>query len=462
MACALLAYSISLARILAYCAMFAAPFQKADLVAESTLVRVSIIAETRGVKGTIEINGRQIENYSPIIIQEFSSTGIVIDSSGNVAAYLGYRWADIRSRDPRVEVLAGDGQKWKGKLVGIDQSNGVAVIQTSGKLKKTPVCMECAIKDGITVMSPTVASPDRPKYQEAQVLSVGTDSGIPKQNNWIMAVNSPFPEIGQPLLTADHRVFGFIAGQDPEYMRMVVYPVDQMLSSAEKILKSGGDIRTGWLGVFLRDQQSAKEGGIVVQGIEPGSPAQKAGLLARDFLLKYNGREIQDTRHFIQLVESTPIGSKAGLEIARQGTPLSLTAVIEAREIPNHLGQLSLDLAGVPGSPLAEVVTDSELMAPRLRIGLEVVPLNPYLADALKMPGQTGLLVTDVVKKKPAEQAGVLVGDVIVAMDGYPIADARSFASFWQTHNLGAQLMLKVIRKGTEQIIAVQVPDINR
>jgi len=141
---------------------------------------------------------------------------------------------------------------------------------------------------------------------------------------------------------------------------------------------------------------------------------------------------------------------------------MTLSAVVEARRIQRNLNRLSLNLSGMFGAPVAEMITDSEWTPPRLLIGLEVVALHPDLADALKMPGQTGLLVTDVVKQKPAEKAGVLVGDVIVAMDGYPIVDVLSFASFWETHRLGAQLMLKVVRKGTEQTIAVQVPDTTR
>jgi serine protease Do len=73
------------------------------------------------------------------------------------------------------------------------------------------------------------------------------------------------------------------------------------------------------------------------------------------------------------------------------------------------------------------------------------------------MPGQAGLLVTDVVKQMPADRAGVLDGDVIVAMDGQPIFDAASFASYWQSHGLGSELILTVLRKGVERSIAVPV-----
>jgi S1-C subfamily serine protease len=458
MAYTFLLYSINLARVLALFSTLAAPvqIQKDERNAEATLVRVNIITETRGAKGTVEINGNRVENYSPTIIQDFSSIGIVINDDSDVATFLGYRWMDIQDRNLRVEVTANEGRKLKGRLVGIDQRNGVAVVRlTNGKLNKTPVCTQCEIKDGVTVISPIIESPDLSHYQVARILSVGAVPRIPELSRQTIQVNPPFPEIGQPILTADHRILGFVADQDPVAMSMIVYPVDQMLASAKRILKAGGDIRTGWLGIFLLDGPHA-DAGIVVQGVEPNSPAQKAGLVAQDLLHKYNGKDIQDARQFIQLVEGTPIGSKAAIDIVRQGKPIKITAMIEARKPQANRNRLALDLSSIFDDSSDDPLDASS--QPELRIGLEVTPLTPFLADTVKMPEQKGLLVTKVVKQKPAEKAGVLEGDVIVAMDEYPVVDVPSFVAYWQTHELGAQLVLKVIRKGTERVITIQVP----
>jgi S1-C subfamily serine protease len=458
MACALLVYSINLARILAYCSMLAVPAQKEQQSVEETLVQVNIITQSQGAKGAFEINGKQIKDYRPLIIQDFSSTGIVMDHSGNVMTFLGYRWVDILNRNPQVEVTTGTGQKWKGKLIGIDQTNSVAVIQTNGKLKKTPLCTGCEVKDGITVMSPIVRGPDLSQYQEAQILSVGRESAISDQSSWILALNHPFPEIGQPILTMDRRVLGFIAGQDPA----IVYPIDQMIASANKILKTGGDIRAGWLGVLIVDTQPEKDAGIVIQTVEPGSPAQKAGLVAQDFLHKYDGKEIQNARQFIQRVEETPIGSKVNLEIIREGNPLNLTATIEARNTQQNIGRLSLDLYRALGFSPVEIPEETKSNEPQLRVGLEVTSLNPAKADKLKIHGQTGLLITEVVKQSRAERAGVCVDDVIVSLNGQRFTDPLSLASFLQNNGLSSQLILKILRKGAKRTITIQVPDQNR
>jgi S1-C subfamily serine protease len=416
-------YSINLSLMLA---LFSAPamslqIQQDELSAEETLVRVKIIVESRS--NAVEINGRTIKDYSPTIIHDFSSIGIVINDKSNIMTFPGYNWIDMQGRNFRVEISAKDGRLLNGKLIGIDQNNGVAVLQlTEGKLNKTPVCTRLAIKDDIT---------------------------------------APLPAIGQPILAPDHCVIGFVAGMDPADMRAIVYPIDQMLASAEKILKAGGDIRTGWLGIFLLDAPPANDpltesAGIVIQRVEPNSPAQKAGLLAQDLLRKYNGNEIRSALQFIRLVESTPIGSKVAIEIVRQGKPINITAMIEARKpLPNR-NQLSLNLANILDASADG--TSLETGQPDFLIGMVNTELTPDLADALHMPGQKGLLVTKVVKQKPAEKAGVLVGDVIAAVNGHQIVDIDSFVSYWETHDLGAQMVLKVLRKGIERTITIQVP----
>jgi S1-C subfamily serine protease len=459
MACALLITSINLARILAYCSMLVSPLQQGEQIAEITLVRVNIITETRGAKEAFGI--KPGNDYSPTIVQDFSSTGIVIDHKGNVLTFLGYRWVDIQDRHPQVKITTNEGQRLEGKLIGIDQTNSVAVIHTSGKLKKTPICAGCEVQDGDTLISPIIVGPDLSQYQKARIL-VGTDSTVPVQGSMRMTVNRLFPEIGQPVLTMDHRVLGFIAGQDPADLQTIVYPIDRMMASAEKILKTGSDVRAGWLGVLLLDAQPEVGAGVEIQAVEPDSPAQKAGLNAKDLLQKYNGKEVQNVRQFIQLVEGTPIGSKANIEIIRQGNEKSLTAMIEARKPQQNLKSLLHDLSQILPLPTTTMPAEAVENQPQFRVGLEVAGLTPSLAKALKIPGKTGLLITVVVPQSPAERAGILEGDVIVTINGQPFLDPLSLATYFQNNGMDSQLIMKILRKGTEQTITVQVPDQKR
>jgi hypothetical protein len=469
MACAITISSISVARIATLCFLLAGDASAIllpkgpDTEAAPTLVRVDIVTETRGAKDTVEINGKLIADYSPTIIQVFSSTGIVLDGKGHIMTFLGYHWVDIPTHDSRIEIAASGGQKYRGRLIGIDQSSGVAVIELlGGKLKKTPICADCEVKDGATIMAPIIGHYGPSQFQEAQILSIGTSQGIPMQDGWTIQMNRPFPDVGLPVLTEDHRILGFVASQDPMGFRTIIYPISQLLSSAEKILQKGSDIRAGWLGVFLADSQPATQSGVLVQRVEQDSPAEKAGLASEDFLLKYDGQEIRDMRQFIQLVQRTPIGSRAVLDIIRQGNPMTINAAIEARRPQPARGRLAFSLPGAINTQAAGRDPEAKRLSPQPLVGLDTIVLTPPLADAMQIPVKAGLLVIDVSKQSPADLAGVLIGDVIMAMGGQPITDAPSFASFLQTLDWGAQLELRILRKGTELTITVQLPEQGR
>jgi hypothetical protein len=461
--------SIPLICLMACCSMLAAissasgawlqDFQDGDSV--PTLVRVNIIIETRGAKDTVLINGKLVSNYSPIIIEDFPSTGIVLDQQSHVMTFLGYRWVDINDSNARIVISASKGQKWNGKLIGIDQSNGVAVLQLlEGKLKKTPVCIKCELKDGVKVMAPIMENADRSEFREAQVLSVGTVASSLDPGAWVMKTSRPFPGIGLPVFTNDGRVLGFVAGLDPMDMKTVVYPVSQLLLSAEKILKAGGDIRAGWLGVFLNTSNSLKGPGIAILRVEPNSPAQKAGLSPGDVLLKIDGKEIKSAPQFIQLIQNAPIGSTVKLDVMRQGRLLgNTTALIESRKPRKNGSRLSFTLTGALDPNAREIVPELTPPNPKLLMGLTTEMLNPQLSEALHVPGRTGLFVVNLAPQMPAEQAGVQIGDIIISIDGQPIMDAPAFASFLMTHVWSSQSVLKVLRDGSERTIVVQIPD---
>jgi serine protease Do len=259
-------------------------------------------------------------------------------------------------------------------------------------------------------------------------------------------VNRPFPDIGQPILDSDHRVLGFVSNQDLSNAITSIYPIAQLLSSAEKIIRKGGDIQVGWLGVFIVNSPIAGSG-VKVEEVGPDSPAQKAGLSANDVITGYNGQLVKDSLQFIQLVESTPIKSRVKLDVLRSGKSATVAAVIESFKPQQMPRKLTFNLPEPPGPRL-----------PRPVVGLDTIMLNPYLANELKISREEGLLVVGVGEQSPAALAGVLVGDIVISIDEKPIKDAESFSAYLQTLNWGAQMTLRVLRKGSEHTFSIQLP----
>ena len=397
------------------------------------LVRVRIISEFRVPE--VLLDGKILHNFNTLVIQDFSSAGIVLDDNGHVMTFLSYRWVDIISEKPRIEILIQDGRKLPGKLIGIDQRNGVAVIKsTEGKLKKTAVCESCESEDGASVLIPFPSTLDfgAIRFGETRVVSSGGGTGALAPGALLAPYSQPFPDISLPILNREMRVIGLMTSMD-SMDTGAVYPVKQLLDSARQVIKAGGNIKVGWLGIMLQDDPN----GVQVQSVEPNSPAQESGMIPRDFLIRYNNLLIESARQFISLVQKSAVGSSVKIEISRQGKPMNLTAKIRERQIQTAQNRLLLN-------------------SPRPRVGLDTTPLTPDLADALQMPGQTGLLVIGVVPQTPAAAAGVLEGDVITEMDGRPVFDEDSFTS-WQSHGLGSRLALTVFRKGTKRSIMVNL-----
>ncbi len=76
--------------------------------------------------------------------------------------------------------------------------------------------------------------------------------------------------------------------------------------------------------------------------------------------------------------------------------------------------------------------------------------------------GESGVLVEEVVDSSPAEKAGLQVADVILSVDGVPVADAEQYLSLMQTYTPDDTLVLELLRgreRLQQQIKLSRLPD---
>jgi serine protease Do len=437
--------------------------------AVQTIVQVNFTTETLGSPESIVEFGKVVRTYQPTIIGLLPATGIVIDDQGHVLTFVGYRWPEIRGRNSRVEIIDAQGQKRSGKLIGIDQNMRVAVILCPGAgLKKTPVCERCDIKNGVTVVLPVQEVSKGYQLESAQVISVSTVNAS-GGGEWTIRISRPASVIGAPMLNAQNQVIGIITDQPTrsasanpsvDLVDVSILGASQIISSASKILAAGGDIQTGWLGVHVKTDVDPRNG-VMIDSVEKGSPAHKAGLLPDDVILKWNGSAIrdlcgQDLMKFIQVIEDTPLGTKAIMNILRQGKPLTLTAVIEARKPQDASEKLVFDFPSVMSLPGARItMSDTQFQS---SLGIEIVLLTPQLAESLQMPVQNGLLIAKVNKQTAFDLAGVVAGDVILGVDGVRVDNPQSFYEHVKSRGGGGSLVLRLVRKGIQLTKTVQLP----
>ena len=427
---------------------------------EQGLVHVNITTEMLGAPEQVVVAGRVIP-YQPKIIELFPSTGIVLDDKGHVLTFLGYRWVDIHARNLRIEIIDSLGQKHSGRLIGIDQSVRVAVVQGPGRLlKRTPLCEKCDIKDGATVVIPVLSGSRISEFETAQVLSVSS-TGDQSGPGWAIQINRPLSVVGAPLFNSQNQVIGLVAEQptresapEPRF-DVSILTLAQMLRSANKIIKADGDIQTGWLGVYSTSDTESKSG-VTISKVEKDSPADKAGLQAGDVMTKWNGTPIRDELKLIQMIQNTPVGSNADIEVLRQGTPMNVTAVISARKPQDPAERRDIELQDVISLPGSQLTTRGAIT--QTSLGIEIIPLSPELADFLQMPYQAGLFVASVNKQTAFDRAGVVAGDVILEVNGVKLGNPQTFYDQIKEHGWGSRVILRLLRRGVELSKTVQLP----
>lgn len=211
-----------------------------------------------------------------------------------------------------------------------------------------------------------------------------------------------------------------------------------------KQLASAGRVSRGYMGVSIQPVDrdiaeafgAADPGGALVSGVEPESPAAKAGLQQGDIIRKLNGEAVEDPRTLsLKVAEQAP-GSEASLAVLRDGRERKLT--VKLGEHPEFDNPQLRAAKSAPGS-----------------IGLGVQTLTPELAEQLQVGEQTrGVVAARVQPGSPAARAGIRRGDVIEQVNRRETASAADFRNAAAAAG-GKPLLLLLNRRGNARFVVV-------
>jgi serine protease Do len=346
--------------------------------------------------------------------------------SGFILTADGFIMTNAHVVDGADEVLVTltDKREFKAKIIGTDKRSDVAVvkIQATG-LPAVKVGDVSRLKVGEWVMA--IGSPFG--------LDNSVTAGIVSAKQRDTGDYLPFIQTdvainpgnsGGPLINMRGEVVGInsqIYSRSGGFMGISFsIPMDEAMRVSEQ-LRANGRVTRGRIGVQIEPVTKeiaesiglGKAQGALINRIEAGAPADKAGLEAGDVIIKIDGKPIEKSSDLPRLVGNTKPGTKSTLTIFRRGATKELSIVIAEME-PEKVAKRSAEPEEKPKA--ANSVQG---------LGLVVADLTEAQKSELKIKG--GVRVESL--QEPALKAGLREGDVILAVGNIEIAQAKDFVA---------------------------------
>ena len=292
---------------------------------------------------------RQFMQRQKIEIQSLGS-GFIISSDGYIVTN-----GHVVQNATRVLVTMTDGTRRPAKIIGHDSNTDIALLKIDGD--NLPYC-KFGNSDSILIGEWAIAfgNPfglfdinNKPTVTVGVISSLGMNlkaesneySGMIETDAAINPGNS-----GGPLVDADGRVIGmntmiYTAGVSQSYIGYgFAIPINRIRLIVEQLREYGKVVRHGWVGLELQtvDESIAKSldmsemSGALVNSVAPGSPAEKAGFIPGDIILKYQDDPVRDAGTLQSQLSDLQPGTQVKFEILRENKLLHFTLKVGTRE----------------------------------------------------------------------------------------------------------------------------------
>jgi serine protease Do len=340
-------------------------------------------------------------------------SGFVIDPSGIVITN-----NHVVGDANEIVVIFTDGRKLKAKVIGKDSKVDVAVLKVESdkplKTVKFGDSDKMRVGDGVmavgnpfglgeTVTAGIISARNRNIDSGPYDDFLQTDASINKGNSGGPLFNLQGEVIG--INTAILSPSGGSIGIGFATPSSTVMPVIAQLEQFH-------ETRRGWLGVRIQpvDDTIADSLGLgaargaLIAGVDDKGPAGPAGLKAGDVIVKFDGKDIKESRDLPRLVASMPVGKTVDIVVVRDGKEVTKTVT---------LGRLE------DGEKTAEAATKDDSSvddqnAVKKALGMEFSGLSDDMRKTFKIKdGVKGVLVTSVEPGSAAAERGMRPGDVI-------------------------------------------------
>ncbi len=405
-------------------------------------------------------NGR---NLRPRDHKEGSlGSGVIVNADGYI---LTNNHVVDKATDVTVSLL--DKREFKAKVIGTDPQTDVALLKIdakdlpsirlgdSARSQIGDLCFAIGNPFGVgqTVTMGIVSAKGRTlPHDGPQAFEdfIQTDAAINPGNSGGALINARGELIGinTAILTGGNSMMG---GEGGNIGIGFAVPVNMAHQVMDQLVKNG-KVTRGFMGARLQTitpelaaQFNLKDSrGALIASVEPGKPADKAGLKSGDVITAFNGQPVDDANTLtLQVVQQTP-GTSVNLDVVRDGRPMKVAVTLGTR--PSDLEGKGSDFSSSEGG---EKGSGSAL-------GLELQNLTPDIAQELQVPASTkGALVSNVEEGSPAAESNPPLqrGDIIQQVNKQAVNNASDCARLIK--QAGNKSILFLVNRGGSTLFVV-------
>lgn len=367
-------------------------------------------------------------------------TGFFISSDGYILTN-----HHIVENATKVTVFTIEGKEYSGKIIGTDPDTDLALLMVKGnnlhfveigdssKLKVGEWVAAIGNPFGMmhTITAGIVSAKGRqlgvgPKYQDY----IQTDTAINRGNS------------GGPLVNIKGEVVGITSNiLSPSGGNIGIgFAIPSSLAKkVVKQLKERGKVVRGYLGVSmsnitedLKKTMNLKlKKGALVNEVESGTPAEKAGLKQYDVIIEINGKQVKDKDDLALKVADIEPGTRVNIKVIRDGKEKILTATI------------------------AELKTEVEKEASATSgedLGISVTNLTPQLARRYGLRTREGILITKVDRYSQAAKQDIQPLDIIIEVNKKKVNSYRELENIVKKTKPGDPIMLLLRRESDGRV----------
>jgi serine protease Do len=383
-------------------------------------------------------------------------SGVIISRDGYVVTNY-----HVAGKAERIICTLYDRDQVPATLVGGDAATDLAVIKLNldeyqGKIAYAELGDSDSLQVGQTVLamgSPlalsrsvsmgVISTVDR--YFPGEIrLPSGEKTGL--YNTWLQTDAAINPgNSGGPLVDLSGKIVG-INTRGAIFAENIAFSIPvNVVKRVVKALIDSGHVRRSWIGVYAQPLQDLEQffgtgmnRGVLVASVDPGSPAERAGLKSGDIILKFNGIDVsarfeEELPHFYQLVAQAPIGK-----------PIPVVTLVDNEEqvltvTPQALGEsMGRDYDFARWRFTAKAITNQMALDSRL-------------------PDTLGIYVTQTKAPGPAFDAGLRRGDIIRKVNNKPVNNLDELIQAYESLKDDEKVLLTTHRNEAVRYVLLEI-----